>query len=641
MSGGVAYGEMRWKRSRLLGVVACLSLITLLNVSFSWWSNRPSPFSDSSSLDTLAAATRRLRISLSIAALANVSSDPRVKDNRSVVEAFSNSTAVLRRERRKENRHDPAEEDSVYALRYGEPPRRGGTPKNDVAPSSQESTTQTEEPSTESARDNAWGKRGEPSTFTRDPTEDNWTDATMDHKRLANSLENDTSNPQNSRPEWTKQANRTCEWSMKRNTSNSNHLRQSNRLTSREAVTASSSCHQGYLISLDYDQQIMASFKAFYHLAVFASLFNLSIVEPYFHGKGRLGVPLVNTGAPSLLKLTDFYDHHQLESALRSCADMDLVSFEKFAENASPVVTFVSFLPSIEGYESYFSGEEKIVEIHNNLQTIDDGLKKLNSWTSFTRRHLEQKEQNFTWSRIILIDARPLYPISLLQIQQKLGSILHRQVEQFGTATVVLDNWRDIGGHSSYFYWIQGFNRRICKEMLTTSHSNTVINAARNFATMLNLTRPVIGVHIRGEKLIIYSKNSHSHYKHCLQQLRDFLEGVAKTSKGSVVLFHDLGKYGSNSCHHYNVCRTERPNFISEIEEFEYRVASYDPSWFRPALLQGVFAAFVEKELLSSVDILVTVGLGSYQQSIVDRFLDRTGTSVSNNLHRLCFSKHS
>ena len=152
--------------------------------------------------------------------------------------------------------------------------------------------------------------------------------------------------------------------------------------------------------------------------------------------------------------------------------------------------------------------------------------------------------------------------------------------------------------------------------MLTTAHSNTVVNAASNFATMLNLTRPVIGVHVRGEKLIIHSKNSHSHYKHCLQQLRDLLEGVANTSKGSVVLFHDLGKYGSNSCHHYNVCHTERPNFISEIEEFEYRVASYDPSWFRPALLQGVFAAFVEKEFLSSVDVLVT----GYSRPLVPSF---------------------
>ena len=365
----------RWKRNRLLGVVACLSLITLLNVSFSWWSNRPTPFSDSSSLDTLAAA-RRLRISLSIAAAVNASSDPRVKDTHSVVEAFSNSTAVLRRERRKGNGHDPVEEDSVYAPRHGEPPRRRGTLKNEATlESSQERggwTAQTVEPPTEPARDNVWGKRDESSTFIRDPTEHNWTDTTIGHKRLANSLENDTSNPQNSRPEWTQQANRTCEWSMKRNTSNSNHLRQGNR----------------YLLSLDYDQQIMASFKAFYHLAVFASLFNLSIVEPYFHGKGRLGVPLVNTGAPSFLKLTDFYDGHQLEAALRSCADMDLVTFEEFAENASPVVTFVSFLPSIEGYESYFSGEEKIVEIHNNLQNIDDFMDLLHQEVSRTELYV-------------------------------------------------------------------------------------------------------------------------------------------------------------------------------------------------------------------------------------------------------------
>ena len=113
---------------------------------------------------------------------------------------------------------------------------------------------------------------------------------------------------------------------------------------------------------------------------------------------------------------------------------------------------------------------------------------------------------------------------------------------------------------------------------------------------------------------------------------------IPNVTNTSVALFHDLGKYGSNSCHYYNECRAELSNFLSKIKDFGYRVVSYDPSHFRPVDLRGVFAAFVENNFLSHADILVTVGLGNYQQNIVDRFLKHSG-GVADNLYRLCSSE--
>ena len=204
----------------------------------------------------------------------------------------------------------------------------------------------------------------------------------------------------------------------------------------------------------------------------------------------------------------------------------------------------------------------------------------------------------------------------------------------------MLDNWRDIGSiYSRFFYYVQGFNSTPCPQMFTAPHSTTVVTAAENFSKSLNLTRPVIGIHIRGEKLIL--QNDPSYYTGCVQQLRELLDSgaVPTVSTSSVALFQDLGRYGSNSCHHSNDCLSERLNFQTEINDFGYRVASYDPSGFRPALLQSVFAAFVENDFLSNVDILVTVGLGNYQGNIVDRFLNHTG-GVRDNLHRLCSVTH-
>ena len=402
------------------------------------------------------------------------------------------------------------------------------------------------------------------------------------------------------------------------------------------------SVHGSYLISVDYDQQMMGFFRAFYHLSLFATAFNLSIVEPHIYGKGRYGIPVLRTDRrPTFLKMTNFYDRTQLKCALRSCAKSNLVSFYDFAQSSSPDVILLSFLTSLQGYEQYFSYKEKVVEIGVITEKLNQSMSALNAWTSFisSRRGLEPI--TFRSVRIVLIDARPRYTLSLGEIKEKLDPIIQEQVKRFGAATIVIDNWRDIGFHSQYFYSIRGFDNMGCKDMFATGHSRAVVNAARNFSKSLNLTSPVVGVHIRGERLLIESKDSPSYYMHCLRQLKNLLEdgSIEGLSRNSVVLFHDLGKYGSLSCHHYQGCLEHKSKFLWHIENFGYRVASFDPTPFMPVLLRSVYAAFVEKEYLSHVDILVTVGLGNYQQNIVDRFLNHTG-GVGDKLHRLCFSPH-
>ena len=393
---------------------------------------------------------------------------------------------------------------------------------------------------------------------------------------------------------------------------------------------------RGYLICTDYEQQQMGSFIAFKNLARFASLFNLSIVEPYIHdGRGRMGVPGVGSKKPQFLKLTDFYDHYQLKCALRSCVNADLVSFESFVENASSNVILVSFLPSIDGYKQYFAGGKKIVEINKITGSLKNSLKVLNAFVTFQGR----KQSAFTWSQIILIDARPKHPISVLEIQEILGPAIRQQIEKFGTPTIVLDNWRDINPVSTYFYSVTGFNLTTSRELFTVDHTKIVVDAAQNFARSLNLTHPLIGVHIRVEKIMVYSHDPTS-YRPCLRQLKELLKNgsLANTSNSGVVLIHDLTKYGSYSCDVYSRCRAERPKYLSLIKDFENVTVHYDASGFHPPILQRVFAAFVEREFLSTVDILVTIGGGSYQDNIVDRFLNHT-SDARDNLHRLeCYT---
>ena len=476
-----------WNRRRLLGLVACLSLVTSLNVTFSWWYNRQSQGWDGASSavvspDCLAVA-RRLRI---------ISGDTTYADsttplqNCKPTEVAVVASAVISSEvlaSAGESRNPalvvglPAEESRNPALVVGisagenhkedrSTPTIVSTSVGPTRMSLASNTARSQEPVKE-AKQTVQGvienerrkvhyqpasKQVHWNTTVKDDTKGGRPARRMaaypNKKAPLNGKRRVQNSTVLSQSKTMKQPLKpSIAWNIKATRRNSRN-QSTIGLGTRAAATSTSRTVEnnyeatgGHLISLDYDQQMMGAFKAFYHLAVLASFFNLSIVEPHIYGNGRLGVPIVasNGRLPQFLKLTDLYDRHQLKCTLRSCAKTDLVSFEEFTQRAAPNIIFVSFLTSLKGYEAYFSRGEKIVEIDNIMEKLCDGLVILNEWTFITKYQLKQKPPTmFTLSRIILIDARPQHSISLSEIKQKLGSVLHQQREKYGGATIVL-----------------------------------------------------------------------------------------------------------------------------------------------------------------------------------------------------------
>ena len=403
---------------------------------------------------------------------------------------------------------------------------------------------------------------------------------------------------------------------------------------------------QGYLLVVDYEQQLIGAFLGFYHLASLTSLLNLSTVEPYVQGRGLQGAPAVEKkdSESQVLKLSSFYDLGHMRDALRKCTISDLMSFEGFVSNASRNVVLVSFLHSLKIYGEHFPTDgrpNKIVEIENATSNQLKSLRVLNTWVSFVTRKesLIRSPSDFRVSRVVLVDARPLHPLPLSDLVNKLGSVVREQVARFGSATVILDRWRDIQLDlpSSYFYFIPEFKWRDCEEIDTVKHSEMVINAADKFRESLNKSRPVVGVHIRAERLLRDFKGNVSHYMDCLLQLTQILRNgtIANVDHGSVHVLHDLGRYGSTSCEN-RYCKSGRSQFLSAVNRyFKKNVVSFDPGNFRPSAMQGAFAAFVEQEYLSTVDVLVTVARGEYQDHTVQRFLKKSG-GRRDNLYRIC-----
>ena len=104
-------------------------------------------------------------------------------------------------------------------------------------------------------------------------------------------------------------------------------------------------------------------------------------------------------------------------------------------------------------------------------------------------------------------------------------------------------------------------------------------------------------------------------------------------SSSQVRLIHDFSKYGTSDCRH--VCNTYRSQFLSDIKKHNYPVVYFDLDKFPSFPHNSAFASYVEREYLSGVDVLITLGHGEFHNSIVAMFLNRSSRNKE-NLHELC-----
>ena len=390
----------------------------------------------------------------------------------------------------------------------------------------------------------------------------------------------------------------------------------------------------GYTLAFDYYQQLTGALVGYFHLAKIAGLLNLSVVEPYVKDTHMHGVPK-SIDDSQVLKLSYLYDIDDLRSAVTSCANTKnkLTSFESFTENASHQILFVFFLTALGDYGVHFkskSGTHTIIEIECNAH-VTEAVNKLNQWTFHVAKHNGLQSYPFNCSRTVLVDARSKHPLLLSDITEVLGSIIQEQVTKFGSATMLIDSWKAI--HSTdnlFYYFVPGFIWTRCEALRTIQHSQAVINASQHFAESLNQTKPVVGVHIRGERLLINSNGNITACINCLQQLKAILQNIAV---GAVYLFHDLGQYGSMSCS--KSCIKGRSQLLFQFTKLGFPVVYFDPGKQKNAPMSPAFVAFVEREYLSHVDTLVTVGGGGFQLSIAERFLEHSRGKKA-KLYRLC-----
>ena len=405
-----------------------------------------------------------------------------------------------------------------------------------------------------------------------------------------------------------------------------------------QASSTSSTCH-GYLIAVNLLQQLNGATHGYLDLATLGALLQLSVVVPYIQGTILVGVPASGTAPGSLMKLSTLYDFESLRATVGSClpgSNQTLLSFETFLKQSSRNVVVVYVMASSNSFfKSTFSNiKQKITEIDSGAKLAQKLLKQLNEWAAYVSKQNNMESTPFVISHVLAIDARPKLALHLQELTETLGSIVCEESSKSGSVTVLFDEWRAIHTKpdTGFFYYIPEF-KGSCSNLHDMVHSQTVINTSLDFAHSINdsLTHPRVGVHIRGERIF---EDYHSNFVKCFKELQTILNKLISSAPDTQVrVIHDMGKYGTKSCNEF--CQSQRPKLLSLIKDLGHRVVSFQPDKFPSVPNHLSFVACVEREYLSRMDELVTVGSGGFSNSIASRFLHHSGRS-KDKLHRIC-----
>ena len=400
---------------------------------------------------------------------------------------------------------------------------------------------------------------------------------------------------------------------------------------------------RGFLLPVTVDQQLTGGLKGFTQLATLATIFNLSTVEPYVQDSKLVGVP--KDQDPGILRLRDIYDWEDLSRNFKGCSkrtDHQISSFETFLKYGSRDIILVQMVTTMTDFKSFFSGTSKqIIEANHHNQTFLSSVKLLNKWVECVQ---SQPSRIFRPARIVLVDARPSHSLPLSVLVKGLGSIIDEEVSKHQYATVLFVRWRAItpSAPRAQFYFIPGFFWRPCQSIDLIKHSKSIVNTSAMFSGSLNDNHSdvVVGVHIRGERLLMEYKGNVSH---CLDRLESLLHNLSFNASEHVAvrIVHDLGEFGTQSCDH-GLCLKRAKNFVPQIRKLGYPIVSFDPARFSSVPTSSGFAAHVETEYLSNVDILVTLGWGGFQHVVSQRFLHKKKHKRKNdNWHQICSSPSS
>ena len=373
-----------------------------------------------------------------------------------------------------------------------------------------------------------------------------------------------------------------------------------------------------FLFVLHHYEQLTKTTENLFQLAAVAKQIGRVIVEPFVRDSRMCGLPYGWSGQPRtesrrFYPLAIYFDVKFMNNLLIKSHYARMVKLETFKRECRSSVANTTLLHFM--FNDRKKDEmRKWYKISAMLyQKIEEALKK-SSWCecNFIDRGLDFSDRigDFQAGRQICIDAEKVKSLQLFKTE-----ILK------GDKCVAIIHWRGLGKDRSHFKPEVDESSR--KLVYSLPSSELVVSKARNIVDSIG--EKFISVHIRSERQILWY--GFERLSLCLKTLVEKVGALKKKYKiTQVFLSSDFTRFGSDTLHSLTAQNVTLTNKIKQIQRFlskSLRPTTYHPRSDDRVVMDSGVVALTEKNVLIGGSHLLTIGSGTFQQWIVDAFIEK------------------
>ena len=409
-----------------------------------------------------------------------------------------------------------------------------------------------------------------------------------------------------------------------------------------------------YLMALSYHEQLNTAIKyELFSLATVAADWGLKLVEPFvvnsriYGVKDKRVVPIADRdGLPTALPLTSMFDVNDL---LMNCSNVTMVPFKVFSRKVFKSVILVYAWsrgqpPREIIFESSLHGalKSKFEAAGTDIVDCTEAFVKNNKRNTF----IEDIEASLRFAdrlpkvdRVVCFDAQVSLKTSKFQsyfgtLQDTVVIFLNwRGCFIFDCSIRSYNRWQKTGkcpGPSGYTHPNNDRYRLITRSSLTNykkcteqpvPHPKEMIQTANKYLNMLNKSKPLIGIHLRTERMSAKVTLRDCHMYKLKKVLKYLLNHHAIQSPSEhLLVVSDYAEAGSDGCN-YEKCGVLAENILSLIyREWDVRQTVFQPELTGSSANKG-YVSLVEMTMLTNIDYLVLLGHGNFQEQLTKHFL--------------------
>jgi len=413
---------------------------------------------------------------------------------------------------------------------------------------------------------------------------------------------------------------------------------------------------KSYMLSFHYAEQLTMATAHYIQFINLVAGWDLTGVEPYVYTSRMFGIRYFEPATGNFYKFSLLLNTSSLNHELSDCLERANVtvkdrpilfdSISDFMRRSYRDIVVVYFIKhmTILSKEIHEAMDRNLTfrdqPIKDCTETArDKGLSENVEEKLSQESALVRSESIFSW-----LPSKPHYkdsfkvvqafcvekstPISLVQLRDYVLSHVRQ-----GTSgnklkvSFVFLSWQ--GRFTHTFKDLNTMNK--CRPLPSQIiYSNKVLDTTDQFIHSLSLHKSsYISVHVRFAKLFLHHQIDSDNFYECCMKKLNILVGMVQQKYGigsdGVLFIQDYGKYGTDACRFngqylaHNLCIEKSTKLVSQLN---FTFAKFDPVEFDAPINSG-FVSFVEATSLFWGRSLITVGEGSYQYSLINRFIEQ------------------